>query len=398
MSQDPLDVVVEEARQILRPRRDRRLGGARPAADTSRRRPRASRARVPGLHADRAQARHDVVGGCPIVPGHRARTTRRSRLDVRATPSLRIFAGLACVLLLASGCRPPGLSSLRSALGLGSSQGSPRRISATISPLRRSLQGHRDRVRGPDRRVRGNRNQAQCAALEAPDRRPSPTRPPALTPARLRRDLRAATAQYEDLVMGAGADLFRRRTARRLVAASEELVEAARDIGRCFLSPAQQAKLEEQVTALAGIRSAASSYRRPCRPWSLWTAPGGSFDWAVGLPLAPFRALEGVDAGAQAIRDFNATAQRFNQVVADLPQILRWNVELFSTTPAAAGGRARRATPSRSSHGVRRASPQTAASLPRELREAGLAAAPAARGRRGRAQLDAPRHEASSAT
>ena len=49
----------------------------------------------------------------------------------------------------------------------------------------------------------------------------------------------------------------------------------------------------------------------------------------LSIPLAPFRALEGVDSGAQAIREFNVTARRFTNVAAGLPEELRGELELF---------------------------------------------------------------------
>ncbi len=47
------------------------------------------------------------------------------------------------------------------------------------------------------------------------------------------------------------------------------------------------------------------------------------------LPLAPFRALEGVDSGAESIRDFNVTARQFSLIVAQLPEQLRTQMELL---------------------------------------------------------------------
>ena len=47
------------------------------------------------------------------------------------------------------------------------------------------------------------------------------------------------------------------------------------------------------------------------------------------LPLTPFRALEGVESGAGSIRDFNATARQFNDLLASLPQQTRWQLQLF---------------------------------------------------------------------
>ena len=40
--------------------------------------------------------------------------------------------------------------------------------------------------------------------------------------------------------------------------------------------------------------------------------------------------MQGVDAGAQAIREFNQTALRFTQVATTLPTFLRWNLELLA--------------------------------------------------------------------
>jgi len=47
------------------------------------------------------------------------------------------------------------------------------------------------------------------------------------------------------------------------------------------------------------------------------------------FPLAPFKALEGVDSGAEAIRDFNVTARQFSLIVAQLPDQLRTQMELL---------------------------------------------------------------------
>jgi hypothetical protein len=49
----------------------------------------------------------------------------------------------------------------------------------------------------------------------------------------------------------------------------------------------------------------------------------------VGVPMAPFRALEGVSSGAAAVREFNETAEEFAHIVEALPRELRWQVELL---------------------------------------------------------------------
>jgi len=54
----------------------------------------------------------------------------------------------------------------------------------------------------------------------------------------------------------------------------------------------------------------------------------GPVETVVNLPLAPFRTLEGVDRGAAAIRDFSITAERFGNIVEELPESTRWQLLL----------------------------------------------------------------------
>ena len=46
--------------------------------------------------------------------------------------------------------------------------------------------------------------------------------------------------------------------------------------------------------------------------------------------MSPFRALQGVDEGAQAIREFNDTAMEMTRIVAGMPRLIRWNLELLA--------------------------------------------------------------------
>lgn len=278
-------------------------------------------------------------------------------------------------MLLVSGCRSvPGLASVRSTFGLGSGSGQ----AFTEEDLRDDLASYAARFKAT---VTATADQISAGTAEPEAKRRALLWKIRIVPsadqAAFAPDAEAgyvamlalATSQHEYLSTGAGMDLFG-DAQPDAVMASEELVEAARDIGRRFLSPQQQAKLEEQVTALARQHPIRGVFvPETVQAVVSATAPGGSFDWVIALPLAPFRALEGVDAGAQAIRDFNATAQRFNQVVADLPQILRWNVELFSyeleQRPAVESALDSFEKVARSSESFS----QAVASLPRELRE-----------------------------
>ncbi len=49
----------------------------------------------------------------------------------------------------------------------------------------------------------------------------------------------------------------------------------------------------------------------------------------LNLPMTPFRAMEGVDRTASAIYQFRDTAERFSDVVRELPESSRWQMELL---------------------------------------------------------------------
>jgi len=47
------------------------------------------------------------------------------------------------------------------------------------------------------------------------------------------------------------------------------------------------------------------------------------------IPMTPFRAIEGVDRTASSIRQFSDTAERFSDIVAELPESSRWQLQLL---------------------------------------------------------------------
>ncbi len=47
------------------------------------------------------------------------------------------------------------------------------------------------------------------------------------------------------------------------------------------------------------------------------------------VPMTPFRAIEGVDRTASAIHQFRDTAERFSDIVAELPESSRWQLQLL---------------------------------------------------------------------
>ena len=55
----------------------------------------------------------------------------------------------------------------------------------------------------------------------------------------------------------------------------------------------------------------------------------GPVETVINLPLVPFRAIEGVDRGSVAISDFSTTAERFSDIVEELPESIRWQLLLM---------------------------------------------------------------------
>jgi hypothetical protein len=129
---------------------------------------------------------------------------------------------------------------------------------------------------------------------------------------------------------GDGRDLF---GARQEIAtqAATQLEDDLVEIGARFLTPPELARLREEARAVAA-RNAIGGRDFAIQRLDAATREaksGGQLGWVVDLPLAPFRALEGVESTAVAIHDFNDTALRFAQVVEALPEQMRWQTELL---------------------------------------------------------------------
>ena len=115
------------------------------------------------------------------------------------------------------------------------------------------------------------------------------------------------------------------------VDAANALEQDALQIGALFLSPEKQQQVKADVEALARknpIVGRDFSLQR-VRSVSQQAASSASLMSVLTFPLAPFKALEGVDSGAAAIRDFNATADVFSRIVAQLPAQIRAESELL---------------------------------------------------------------------
>jgi hypothetical protein len=138
-----------------------------------------------------------------------------------------------------------------------------------------------------------------------------------------------STAQREYLVSGSGSTLFgdhqeiARTTAIELEGAMEEL-------SRRVLSAAQADRLNTEVERLASENPIRGEFMLESTQGAFSRAASrGAFDFVLAVPLVPFRALEGVESGAQAIHEINTTARQFSDLVAVLPEQTRWQMELF---------------------------------------------------------------------
>ncbi len=139
-----------------------------------------------------------------------------------------------------------------------------------------------------------------------------------------------ALGQRDYLESGAGRDIFG-ASQDVAVKAAQAIVDDGVAIGRRFLTPEQMARLTQETEAVVALHPIRGIFvPENVQAVVSATAPGGQFDWIVNYPLAPFRAVEGVESGARAIREFNVTAQRFSQIVATMPQRLRWQAELLA--------------------------------------------------------------------
>lgn len=99
-------------------------------------------------------------------------------------------------------------------------------------------------------------------------------------------------------------------------------------LGEHFLDPQAIDALHTRLEEFAKNHPIGAS--RPIIP------PSDDFDvsipglsWLLELPLAPFRAMQGVDNTAGAITNFNGVANGFSRTVAQLPLELAWEGQLL---------------------------------------------------------------------
>jgi hypothetical protein len=142
--------------------------------------------------------------------------------------------------------------------------------------------------------------------------------------------LTLATSMNEYLTRGGGNEVFGEQ--QGLAAdASVELVDAATELGRRFLDEKELARVTKEVQTLVRDQPIRGDFVAE-NVQRLVTASATSpiFDWVMTIPMSPFRALKGVDEGAQAIREFNETAIEMARIANEMPRLMRWNLELLA--------------------------------------------------------------------
>jgi hypothetical protein len=139
-----------------------------------------------------------------------------------------------------------------------------------------------------------------------------------------------ASSQETYFTTGEGSQLFG-NDQQTAIDAAQELKRGIEQIGARFLSPSELTRITQQVEAFSSEHPMRGEFVvDTIQNYSEATKAGNRFTWLVGISLSPFKALQGVDAGAQSIREFNQTALRFTQIIAVLPTFLRWNLELLA--------------------------------------------------------------------
>jgi hypothetical protein len=136
-------------------------------------------------------------------------------------------------------------------------------------------------------------------------------------------------AQSQYLSVGAGRGLFAEQQQIAQLAATrieaEVRARSERLFGReravALAAQVEQLALEQPIQ---GEFVAAGLHRSFAK-----VAPGGKLDWVFAMPMAPFKSLQGVESGAQAIHELNETARQLGDIAASLPMQSRWQTELL---------------------------------------------------------------------
>jgi hypothetical protein len=129
---------------------------------------------------------------------------------------------------------------------------------------------------------------------------------------------------------GDGSDLFGDQQGVALTAAQKIQDEIER-IGKSFMTEEQFAKAKKDAEAFAAANPIRTGFTNAVIRTTTTTPTGepNALNTILSIPLTPFRAIEGVDRGADAIRGFTKVADRFTDDFEALPENVRWQLMLF---------------------------------------------------------------------
>jgi len=137
--------------------------------------------------------------------------------------------------------------------------------------------------------------------------------------------------QHVYFTEGDGQDLFSQQQSVA-VQTADELVDEVDRLMHRVLTDQQVESMRGTLREFATNNPIRGVFRIPSqRPSQLAQREGGmGFSTLMNVPLAPFRAVGGVDRTAAAIQDFTQVASRFSSTVQDLPEQTRWQAEMLS--------------------------------------------------------------------
>jgi hypothetical protein len=136
---------------------------------------------------------------------------------------------------------------------------------------------------------------------------------------------------YIDGDLGARAELFA-PWRDEIVRNTDALIVELKRIGGLFMTPEELADAETAVEAYAAQHPTLGLFNAPTgRPSAEAKESGssGGLGAIVNVPLAPFTAMQGVDAAAAGINRVADVAERMAVVTEDLPQQMRWQIEVL---------------------------------------------------------------------
>lgn len=131
------------------------------------------------------------------------------------------------------------------------------------------------------------------------------------------------------LETGEGSSLYGDHQQIAIDAAKQIETEIER-IAKMFLKEGIFAEMSGHIRKAAGDHPIRGTYSKVLvSPTEIKEDEADPLMQVASLPMAPFRAMEGVDRGAEAINKFRGTAERFSDVVEYLPESSRWQLLLL---------------------------------------------------------------------